>query len=210
MPCLIYCGYAILICRVLASLHSAAFTLSQVKRHTVSAIDHPGTATDLAHSLQLHRVYLTPFHPIHTVQQQPISGQCASVAATHLQISSHTAQYQCLWHLYATYLHLSGSICVIFLVLMSSTLCKVLLDGGYGWQYFRCCLCLIQRAHSASSMRTLYHSPHLPLFFLGAAMRGHMVRTAIFVPHTTPVRTICPAAPCEFLLNSSPPLVVCF
>ena len=33
-------------------------------------------------------------------------------------------------------------------------------------------------------------------------MRGHMVRTAIFVPYITSVRTICPAAPCEFLLLS--------
>ncbi|MBK7807045.1 MAG: hypothetical protein IPJ51_12170 [Saprospiraceae bacterium] len=50
---------------MLASLHSAAFTLSQVKRHTVSAIDHPGTATDLAHSLHLYRVYSAP-HPPNT------------------------------------------------------------------------------------------------------------------------------------------------
>ena len=63
MLCFIYCGYAWFICRVLASLHFAAFTLSQVKRHTVSAIDHPGTATDFTHSLLLHRVYSAPYPP---------------------------------------------------------------------------------------------------------------------------------------------------
>jgi len=89
---------------------------------------------------------------------------------------------------------------VIFLVIMASTLCKVLWDSGYGWQYFRCFLCLIQSAHSASSISTLHHSPHLPLFVFGAAMQGHLVRTAMFVPHITPVPTICPAAPDEFLL----------
>jgi hypothetical protein len=41
-----------------------------------------------------------------------------------------------------------------------------------------------------------------PFICFGAAMQGHMVRTAIFVPHITPVRTICPAAPGEFLLLS--------
>jgi hypothetical protein len=51
-------------------------------------------------------------------------------------------------------------------------------------------------------MCTCHHSPHLLLFVLGAAMRGHLVRTAIFVPHITPVRTICTAAPCELLLLS--------
>jgi len=51
-------------------------------------------------------------------------------------------------------------------------------------------------------MSTLYHSPHLLLFVFGAAMQGHLVRTAMFVPHITPVRTICPAAPGEFLLLS--------
>ncbi|MBK6785134.1 MAG: hypothetical protein IPG79_16290 [Saprospiraceae bacterium] len=57
------CRRHLFICRVLASLHSAAFTLSQVKRHTVSAIDHPGTATDSTHSLLLHRVYFTQYPP---------------------------------------------------------------------------------------------------------------------------------------------------
>ena len=33
-------------------------------------------------------------------------------------------------------------------------------------------------------------------------MQGHLVRTAMFVPHITPARTICPAAPGEFLLLS--------
>jgi hypothetical protein len=46
------------------------------------------------------------------------------------------------------------------------------------------------------------HLPQFILFVLGAAMRGHLVRTAIFVPYITSVRTICPAAPCEFLLCS--------
>jgi hypothetical protein len=39
------------------------------------------------------------------------------------------------------------------------------------------------------------HLPQFILFVLGAAMQGHLVHTAIFVPHITPVRTICPAAP---------------
>jgi hypothetical protein len=39
-----------------------------------------------------------------------------------------------------------------------------------------------------------------PFICFGAAMQGHMVHTAMFVPHITPVRTICPAAPVEFLL----------
>ena len=82
----------------------------------------------------------------------------------------------------------------------SYILCPLLCDvfaisGDYSWQYFRCYPCLIHHVHSASSMYILHHSPHLLLFVFGAAMRGHLVRTAIFVPHTTPVRTICPAAP---------------
>ncbi|MBK9563660.1 MAG: hypothetical protein IPO37_00200 [Saprospiraceae bacterium] len=48
---------------MLAPLHSAAFTLLQVKRHTVSAIDHPGSATDNTHIMYLHREYYTPFPP---------------------------------------------------------------------------------------------------------------------------------------------------
>jgi hypothetical protein len=46
------------------------------------------------------------------------------------------------------------------------------------------------------------HLPQFILFVLGAAMRVHLVRTAIFVPHITSVRTICTAAPCELLLLS--------
>ena len=90
---------------------------------------------------------------------------------------------------------------VIFLVIMSSTLWNKLWDGGYGWQYFRCFLCLIQRTHSASCHCTLYHSPHLPLFVLGQPCRGIWYVQPCFVPHITPVRTICPAAPGEFLLK---------
>ena len=104
--------------------------------------------------------------------------------------------------LYATYLHLAGSIwCHIpgHYVFFSV---QVLLDGGYGWQYFRCFLCLIKHAHSASCMSTLYHSPHLLLFVLGQPCRGIWYAQPWFVPHITPVRTICPAAPGEFLLLS--------
>ena len=36
--------------------------------------------------------------------------------------------------------------------------------------------------------------------FLGAAMWVHLVCTATFVPHITPVHTICTAAPCQILL----------
>ena len=133
---------------------------------------------------------------------QAISCQCSSVAATHLQSWSHIAQYQCLWHLYDTYLHLAGSIwCHIP---GHNVFCSVqsLWDSGYGWQYFRCFLCLIQRTHFASCMSTLYHSPHLLLFVLGQPCRGIWYAQPWIVPHITPVHTICPAAPGEFLLLS--------
>jgi hypothetical protein len=81
-------------------------------------------------------------------------------------------------------------------------------SGGYGWQYFRCYLDLCHCIHTMypfrhiafTSCTQLSHLPQFILFVLGAAMRVHLVRTAIFVPHVTSVRTICPAAPCEFLL----------
>ena len=53
------------------------------------------------------------------------------------------------------------------------------------------------------------HLPQLILFVLVAAMWVHLVRTATFVPHITPVRTICTAATKIFFLLL-PPLVVCF
>jgi hypothetical protein len=46
--------------------------------------------------------------------------------------------------------------------------------------------------------------------FWGQPCRVHLVRTAIFVPHITPVRTICTAAPVNSYFLVLPPLVVCF
>ncbi len=111
MLCFIYCGYAKLICRVLAPLHSAAFTLLQVKRHTVSAIDHPGSATDFAHIIQLYRVYLTFIPTKYTQSSRPLflarrfSGRDA--------VTEYKPYSPVPFHfipLYATYLHLAGSI----------------------------------------------------------------------------------------------------
>ena len=167
MLCFIYCGYAKLICRVLASLHSAAFTLSQVKRHTVSAIDHPGSATDKTHIIQLYRVCLTFFPSKYTQSSCPLSPAnrfSGRVAVTEYKPYS-TVPFHSIT-LYATYLHLAGSICVIFLVIMAFILCIIVLrDGGYGWQYFRCFLCLVQHAHSTM----LYQAPciiHRTSFYL--------------------------------------------
>jgi len=53
------------------------------------------------------------------------------------------------------------------------------------------------------------HLPQLILFVLVAAMWVHLVRTATFVPHITPVRTICTAAT-KIFFPILPPLVVCF
>jgi hypothetical protein len=53
------------------------------------------------------------------------------------------------------------------------------------------------------------HLPQFILFVLVAAMWVHLVRTATFVPHIPPVRTICTAATKIFFLIL-PPLVVCF
>jgi hypothetical protein len=96
----------------------------------------------------------------------------------------------------------------IFLVIMSLLCLFSLQSGGYGWQYFHCFLylchvstsCILPTLHLHHACMS--HLPQFILFVLGAAMRGHLVRTAIFVPHITSVRTICPAAPCEFLLLS--------
>ncbi len=90
-------------------------------------------------------------------------------------------------------------------------------SGGYGWQYFRCYLYLCHRIHIMYPYRSITftswvcmaHLPQLILFVLVAAMWVHLVRTATFVPHITPVRTICTAATKIFFLIL-PPLVVCF
>jgi hypothetical protein len=111
MLCFIYCGFAYLICRVLASLHFASFTLLQVKRHTVSAIDHPGSAPDLAHIVQLHRVCLTFIPPKYTQCICPLSP--AQRFSGRDAVTEQKPYSQVPFHsipLYATYLHLIGSI----------------------------------------------------------------------------------------------------
>ena len=83
--------------------------------------------------------------------------------------------------------------------------------------HFHCFLYLCHRIHIMYPFRTIAftswgcmaHLPQFILFVLVAAMWVHLVRTATFVPHITPVRTICTAATKIFFLLL-PPLVVCF
>ena len=170
MLCFIYCGFAYLICRVLASLHFASFTLLQVKRHTVSAIDHPGSPTDDTHIMYLHREYY------HTISTQYTLFRYMVFPAIHFSGRDAVTEQKPYSPVPLHYMpHISTLQVVydvIFLVIMSSTLWQKLWDGGYGWQYFRCFLCLIQSAHSAGCLSTLYHSPHLLLFVLGQPCRG--------------------------------------
>ena len=131
---------------------------------------HPGSATDFAHIVQLHRVCLPFILPIYT------QFSC-TLSPTHLfsgrdAVTEYKPYSPVSLHYMPHISTLQVVYDVIFLVIMSSAMCKVLQDGGYGWQYFRCFLCLIQSAHSASCMSTLYHSPHLLLFVLGQPCRG--------------------------------------
>ncbi|MBK8348551.1 MAG: hypothetical protein IPL08_13405 [Saprospiraceae bacterium] len=98
----------------------------------------------------------------------------------------------------------------IFLVIMSVTMFRnaYSLAAMAASIFTASCICVICVHHVSgrhiafTSCTQLSHLPQFILFVLGAAMRGHLVRTAIFVPYITSVRTICPAAPCEFLLLS--------
>jgi len=75
-----------------------------------------------------------------------------------------------------------------------------------GWRLWLAVFPVLPVPDTACPLRQLHaHTASFttpPFICFGAAIQGHMVRTAIFVPHITPVRTICPAAPGEFLLLS--------
>ena len=98
----------------------------------------------------------------------------------------------------------------IFLVIMSVTIFRnaYSLAAMAGSIFTAFCICVICVHHVSgrhiafTSCTQLSHLPQFILYVLGAAMRVHLVRTAIFVPHITSVHTICTAAPCEFLLLS--------
>ena len=98
----------------------------------------------------------------------------------------------------------------IFLVIMSVTMFRSAysLAAMAGSIFTASCIFAICAHHVSgrhiafTSCTQLSHLPQFILFVLGAAMRVHLVRTAIFVPHITSVRTFCTAAPCEFLLLS--------
>jgi hypothetical protein len=144
----IYCGYACLIYQVLASLHSAAFTLSQVKRHTVSAIDIPALPLPMLISYSCTECAMLLSHPITHSPAVRYLRLNTSVAETQLQSICHIVQYHCILLHYMPHIStLQVVYDVIFLVIMASILCGYLLrECGYGWQYFRCFLCLIQHA----------------------------------------------------------------
>ena len=88
----------------------------------------------------------------------------------------------------------------------SWTLCLLLCAGALGWRLWLAVFPVLPVPDTAYPLLKLHVHPVSftapPFICFGAAMQGHMVRTAIFVPHITPVRTICPAAPGEFLLLS--------
>ena len=101
------------------------------------------------------------------------------------------------------------TICAIFLVIMLDTMCMsaYILAAMAGSIFAASCICTIA---STSCILTgalhLHHEYAWHIYrssfylFLGAAMWVHLVCTATFVPHITPVHTICTAAPCQFLL----------
>ena len=98
----------------------------------------------------------------------------------------------------------------IFLVIMSVTMFRIAYSlAAMAGSIFTASRIYATWVHHVSgrhiaftSCTQLSHLPQFILFVLGAAMRVHLVRTAIFVPHITSVRTICTAAPCELLLLS--------
>ena len=98
----------------------------------------------------------------------------------------------------------------IFLVIMYVTMFSYAysLAAMSGSIFTASCICAICVHHVSgrhitfTSCTQLSHLPQFILLVLGAAMRVHLVRTAIFVPHISSVRTICTAAPCELLLLS--------
>ena len=97
------------------------------------------------------------------------------------------------------------TICAIFLVIMLDTMCisAYILAAMAGSIFAATCICAIA---STSCILTgalhLHHEYAWHIYrssfylFLGAAMWVHLVCTATFVPHITPVHTICTAAPC--------------
>ena len=101
------------------------------------------------------------------------------------------------------------TICAIFLVIMLDTMCTsaYILAAMAGSIFTATCICAIA---STSCILTgalhLHHEYAWHIYrssfylFLGAAMWVHLVCTATFVPHITPVHTICTAAPCQILL----------
>jgi hypothetical protein len=118
----IYCGYAKLICRVLASLHSASFTLLQVKRHTVSAIDHPGSATDETHIVYLHSEYY------YTISPQYSQFRYMIFPAKHFSgrdaVTEQKPYSPVSFHYMPHISTLQVVYDVIFLVIMSTALCR--------------------------------------------------------------------------------------
>ena len=203
-----YCGYAKFICRVLALLHSASFTLLQVKRHTVSAIDHPGSPTDDTHIMYLHREYY------HTISTQYTLFRYMVFPAIHFSGRDAVTEQKPYSPVPLHYMpHISTLQVVydvIFLVIMSSALC---MSSGMaamaGSISGASCAWYRVLTPQAAWAPCIIHRTSFYMFW-GQPCRGIWYAQPWFVPHITPVRTICPAAPGEFLLLCLPPLVVCF
>ncbi|MBK8670118.1 MAG: hypothetical protein IPN89_11925 [Saprospiraceae bacterium] len=147
--------------------------LSQVKRHTVAAIDHPGSATDKTHTMYLHRENKTPFPPDTHYTDTRYLRLNTSVAESHLQSSCHIVQYHFIILHYMPCLHLAGSICWHILVILHSALCK-----SSGWQLWLAIFQCFRAQYSMPSHKAisciLHHSPHLLLFVFVAAMWVHL------------------------------------
>ena len=101
------------------------------------------------------------------------------------------------------------TICAIFLVIMLDTMCitAYILAAMAGSIFAATCICAIASTSCIlSGALHLHHEYAWHIYrssfylFLGAAMWVHLVCTATFVPHITPVHTICTAAPCQILL----------
>ena len=127
------------------------------------------TTTDYAHSVNGHRVlhYSHP-HTVHSAHKRYLFPR-PSVAVSQLQRISHIVQYHFIAFRYMPHIStLQVVYDVIFLVIMASIRCVVVLRmEGYGWQYFQCFLCLMQRVHCASSINTpcIIHSTSFYLFW---------------------------------------------
>ena len=101
------------------------------------------------------------------------------------------------------------TICAIFLVIMLDTMCisAYILAAMAGSIFAASCICAIASTSCIlAGALHLHHEYAWHIYrssfylFLGAAMWVHLVCTATFVPHITPVHTICTAAPCQILL----------